>query len=212
MRNIIALTALLVCAGAWAQDAGEPAEAIKVLGFTLDVPVPPGALPESAEPVAWTDDGAYTVYNAVHRWCETYLLAVAHREHGVFYVRCKYGGDREWERRLRMRYGEPAYKPTTSGDRHHIFLPDEFAFVRVDNDSSHWLSLRGPVVFDRPKKPKKSNDCDDLLPDSFDDFSECLVYPGKLLGSVGDALDKAWEIVEKTQDQRVARQSEGEDF
>lgn len=40
MRTIAALTALLVCAGAWTQDAEEPAEAVKVLGFTFGEPPP----------------------------------------------------------------------------------------------------------------------------------------------------------------------------
>ena len=219
MRILTALTALLVCAGAWAQDAGEPAEAVKVLGFTLDVPVPPGALPESAEPVAWTDDGAYTVYVAEHPWCDLFL-AVSHRDHGVFYVQCRHGGDRDWERRLRMRHGEPAYKSATD-DHYRIFLPDQFAFVSNDDDSAHWLSQRGPVGFDRPKRPKQTNDCITIMTyadaahdakQEFDAYLECVNYGTRLMGGIIAAQEKVWSIVSKAKDQGVAREIEGDDF
>ena len=225
MRNIIALTALLVCAGAWAQDAGEPAEAVKVLGFTLDVPVPPGALPESAEPAVWTDDGAYTVYAAKHPWCDS-LIAIADRAHGVFLVRCGVDGSTElWGTRLRMRHGDrvayelldrtQALLRTYAGIKEHlvsVYLPDKFAFIESDSDSVYWLSRRGPVDYDRPTVVVF--DCDqqadwDFITKCRDEEKE---YHRSIWLSTATALRKADGIREKAFEQTVARQSEGEDF
>ena len=198
LRTITALAALLVCAGAWTQDAEEPAEAVKVLGFTLDVPVPPGALPESAEPVLWTDDGTYTVYAAIHPWCGS-LFAIAGRAHGVFYVECTDGRRVLWERRLRMRHGGPVAYDLVEGSMLSIYLPDKFAFIGHDDDSVYWLSRHGPLF-----------DCEQR-----DDFLNCRREEEdaeKIRSSMGTALSKADSIRGMAFDQTVARQSEGEDF
>ncbi len=219
LRTITALAALLVCAGAWTQDAEEPAEAVKVLGFTLDVPVPPGALPESAEPVVWTDDGAYTVYAAKHPWCGS-LTAIADRAYGVFLVRCTDGNSDLWEARLRMRHGKPVASGLVgvrsyAGPKEHwvsVYLPGKFAFIERDDDSVYWLSRRGPVDYDRP--PEVVFDCDQQA--DWADRRKCRDkeddYRRSLQRSTATALSKADGIRRMAFDQTVARQSEGEDF
>lgn len=209
LRTITALAALLVCAGAWTQDAEEPAEAVKVLGFTLDVPVPPGALPESAEPVLWTDDGTYTVYAAIHPWCES-LFAIADRAHGVFYVECGDGRSVLWERRLRMRHGGPVAYDVVEGSLLSIYLPDKFAFIGHKDDSVYWLSRHGPL-FDCEQRDDFL-DCPREEEESWNGSLSSRTDAEKIRSSMGTALSKADSIRGMAADQTVARQSEGEDF
>lgn len=98
MRTIAALTALLVCAGAWAQDAEEPAEAVKVLGFTFGEPPPEDA-------VLLGDAGRYRRYDLKHRWCKS-LFAITDNGR-VVSVNCFPNDPVAMLSLLKSRYGPP---------------------------------------------------------------------------------------------------------
>lgn len=97
MRTITALVALLLgCAWAWAQDAGEPAEAAKVLGFTFGEPPP-----EEAVLVVAADK--YGRYALEHRWClELYAVTV---NGSVVRVQCNANSYFDMKVLLQSRYG-----------------------------------------------------------------------------------------------------------
>ena len=98
MRTIAALAALLLSAGAWAQDAEEPAEAVKVLGFTFGEPPPEDAVLVVAA-------GKYGRYALEHRWCQV-LYAVTDNGR-VVAVRCYAKYLDTMMSLLKSRYGAP---------------------------------------------------------------------------------------------------------
>ena len=226
----------LAAAGTSALGSEHPAEEVKVLGFTMGVPVSvQGVLPESAKRVAWTDDGAYAVWAADHRYCGS-LRAVSDRDHGVFYVRCGVGGmGGWWERSLRMRYGKPATDRTVAHMRPlpgqtqgrqvpsmrrkhatpgvhlvHVYRPNQYAFIERDDDSVYWLSKHGPVDHDLPAPVPL--DCMTQEGPVVECWDREERYTKIIWHHTAAALSKASEIETMAVDQTVARESEGEDF
>ena len=169
MRTVIALTALLLFASAFAEE-----EKPRVLGFTLDLAVahvtsPDGntrdakhnSLPNTTRIVGRTEDDKHTLYKLREGFldyrpkgllgvlCST-VEAMSHQEHGVFYVKCGIPRDtlllswHEWDVLLRDKYGTPTECGIGS-----VFLPEkQFSVVFQTKGSVSWLSKNGPVDVD----------------------------------------------------------------
>ena len=132
MRILTALIALLVCAGAWAQDAEEPAEAVKVLGFTFGEPPPEDA-------VLLGDAGRYRRYDLKHRWCKS-LFAITDNGR-VVSVECFPKERDTMLSLLKSRYGPPL----ESGGTSNWFTPYGTAIITETDGLDAVLWVRAAI-------------------------------------------------------------------